>query len=100
MSRYGFVMPDKRHLAEAISIEAIGGTDTPKEIPPASAERSQVLAPLAEVNAYMAGQMRPTPIYDRDALLAAASLTLVTSSRLFLQVSEMPTKTSLNPGRP
>jgi 5-oxoprolinase (ATP-hydrolysing) len=72
--RYGFVMPDKRHLAEAISIEAIGGTDSPKEIPPASAERSQVLAPLAEVNAYMAGQMRPTPIYDRDALLAGDQL--------------------------
>ena len=66
--RYGFVMPDKRHLAEAISIEAIGETESPEEPTRDAGERQAPLKPVEETRAYMAGKSRETPIFERDAL--------------------------------
>ncbi len=72
--RYGFVMPDKRLLAEAISIEAIGETDSPEEPERDAVRRQRPLEPVAETNAYMAGAMCETPIFDREALLPGDKL--------------------------
>jgi 5-oxoprolinase (ATP-hydrolysing) len=64
--RYGFLMPDKRLLAEAISIEAIGATDSPLEAKTDAVNREP--QPIAATDAYMAGSKRATPVYDRDTL--------------------------------
>ncbi|MDX1528277.1 MAG: hydantoinase B/oxoprolinase family protein, partial [Gammaproteobacteria bacterium] len=67
--RYGFVMPDKRLLVEAVSIEAVGVTDSPEEPERDAVSRHTPLEPIAKTNAYMAGETRVTPIFDREALL-------------------------------
>jgi 5-oxoprolinase (ATP-hydrolysing) len=72
--RYGFVMPDKRHLIEAISIEAIGETETPDEPEREPQTRKGALEPIAETGAYMAGQNHATPIFDRETLQPSDTL--------------------------
>jgi 5-oxoprolinase (ATP-hydrolysing) len=72
--RYGFVMPDKRLLAEAISMEAIGETESPEEPEIETAARDKPLQPIAQTSALMAGESRETPIFDRDALLPGDKL--------------------------
>jgi 5-oxoprolinase (ATP-hydrolysing) len=72
--RYGFVMPDKRLLAEAISMEAIGETESPEEPELETAARDKPLQPIAQTSALMAGESRETPIFDRDALLPGDKL--------------------------
>ncbi len=72
--RYGFLMPDKRLLAEAISIEAIGETDSPEEPEREVAAREAPLASIAVTNAYMAGAACETPIFDRETLLPGDTL--------------------------
>ncbi len=67
--RYGFVMPDKRLLVEAVSIEAIGVTDSPEEPERNAVSRDTPLEPIAKTSAYMTGETRVTPIFDREALL-------------------------------
>ncbi|MDH3411257.1 MAG: 5-oxoprolinase, partial [Gammaproteobacteria bacterium] len=69
--RYGFVMPDKRLLVEAVSIEAIGETDSPEEPEHEMVARENPLEPIAQTSTFMLGEMRDTPIFDRDALLPA-----------------------------
>ena len=67
--RYGFVMPEKAHIVEAVSVEVVGGTDTAEDPLLDSGPRGAALAPLAEVRMYAAGAWRETPVYNRDDLL-------------------------------
>ena len=66
--RYGFLMPGRALVVEAIGAEAIGRTQSANETPPALAERAGGLVPRATVRAYMDDALRPTAVYDRDAL--------------------------------
>ena len=56
-TRYSFLMPGRRLIAEAVSVEAIGAADAPDETPPARAPRAGAPAP-AEVVAMFAGGAR------------------------------------------
>lgn len=68
--RYGFTMPEKDVIVEAAAVEVVGRANSSDvnyvvaSPPPAGAE----IKALAEVDAYMAGQTRSTPIYDRATL--------------------------------
>ncbi|HZS82903.1 MAG TPA: hydantoinase B/oxoprolinase family protein [Stellaceae bacterium] len=72
--RYGFVMPEKPLIVEAVSIEAIGATDAAEEPVFAVAENAPPPVPLAVVDAFMEGRQRQTPVFDRDALRPGQSV--------------------------
>ncbi len=67
--RYGFVMPEKRLIVEAVSAEAIGRTETVED--PEQPVRDDVPAPLPEdtVTMYSGGSGHQVPLFDRDRLL-------------------------------
>ena len=66
--QYGFIAPEKSHIVEAINVEVISGgtdvTDPELEVGP-----SDPPDPLSEVEAYMAGEVHRTKVYDRDTML-------------------------------
>jgi len=66
--RYGFVVPDRAQIVEAVSVEVVGVTETAEEplLPEPEAPREP--APAAERPVYMAGQEHRTPVYDRAHL--------------------------------
>jgi len=66
--RYGFTMPDKRLLIEAISAEAVGATESVTDPELAATTDAPAPPPLAETRIYAAGATHATPIYARDAL--------------------------------
>ena len=66
-AQYGFIDPDKPQIVEAVSVEAIGAGE-PAEDPELSTPTGDAAPELATVRAYMAGEWRETPVYDRDAL--------------------------------
>ncbi|HVO16590.1 MAG TPA: hydantoinase B/oxoprolinase family protein, partial [Alphaproteobacteria bacterium] len=65
--RYGFVVPDRALIVEAISAEVIGTTETAEDPvwPLAGAEPP---APVGRARVRMAGAEHDTPIHDRAAL--------------------------------
>ena len=65
--RYGFVVPDKALVVEAVSVEAIGATEAVGD-PVVAAEAGDLPPPLATVETYMAGESRDAPVHDRDGL--------------------------------
>ncbi len=66
--QYGFVVPDKAHIVEAVSVEVIGATDAAEDPEPAPAPRAAPAAPLATVPMMSAGARLETPVFDRDGL--------------------------------
>jgi len=67
--RYGFVMPEKRLIVEAVSVEAVGATDAAEDrIEPAPPSPGEP-APLAHVLLFTAGVEHQAPVFDRDALV-------------------------------
>ena len=73
--RYSFLMPKRRLLAEAVSVEAIGESDAPTEAAPAAATRSAApeaadTAPqaVAIVDMHSGVKLHRTPVYLRDGL--------------------------------
>jgi 5-oxoprolinase (ATP-hydrolysing) len=67
-SRFGFTMPGKGLVAAALSAEAIGRTfDLQSDDLAADAETPE---PAETVRAYMAGEFRDTPVFDRDRMAA------------------------------
>ena len=67
--RYGFVMPDKALIVEAVSAEAIGRTESVQDPQlPIDAHAPQASA-IDRVRMHTAGEYHDTPIYDRDTLL-------------------------------
>jgi len=67
-AQYGFVDPDKTHIVEAVSVEAIGAGEAVDDPRLAAADDGAAAAPLAVVQAFMDGAWRDSPVIDRDGL--------------------------------
>ena len=66
--RYSFLMPGRRLIAEAVSVEAIGASDAPDERPPDVAPRSGPPERAAVVEMFTGGTRHCTPVYRRAGL--------------------------------
>ncbi len=66
--RYGFLMPGKGLVIEAIAAEAIGETQSVQEVPPTLPVREGGLKPRAEVSVFMEDAPRDTRIFYREDL--------------------------------
>jgi len=70
--RYSFLMPDKRLVIEALSVEAIGRSGEQPRSPDAGQAGTGAapapMSPTATVRMYSGGQYHDTPVYRRDAL--------------------------------
>ncbi|HEX5515461.1 MAG TPA: hydantoinase B/oxoprolinase family protein [Gammaproteobacteria bacterium] len=65
--QFGFVMQGRPLVVDAVSVELDGGgSDVTEE--PRTVRRQGGLQPLGTVQAYLAGVLRDTPVYDRDAM--------------------------------
>jgi 5-oxoprolinase (ATP-hydrolysing) len=69
-TRYSFLMPGRRLIAEAVSVEAIGAADVPDETPPVREPRSGAPAPAEVVAMFAGGARQPTPVFRRERLRA------------------------------
>ncbi|MGA8031891.1 MAG: hydantoinase B/oxoprolinase family protein, partial [Casimicrobiaceae bacterium] len=65
---YGFLMPGKPLVIEAIAIEAIGTTHEALEEQPGFAARSGALVPIRTSRIYSGGAMRDAQVYAREDL--------------------------------
>ena len=65
--RYGFLMPGRDLVVEAIAAEAIGASHSAAE-QPRPRRREGLLAPMAIVSAHFTGSTHPTRVYDREHL--------------------------------
>jgi 5-oxoprolinase (ATP-hydrolysing) len=65
--RYGFVVPDRALIVEAISAEVIGTTETAED-PVLPLEGAEPPAPVGRAPVRMAGAGHDAPIHDRAAL--------------------------------
>jgi 5-oxoprolinase (ATP-hydrolysing) len=66
--RYGFTVPEKAQIVEAVSAEVIGKTETVQDSFFASSDRQGPLAPRTTVRMWAGGGWRDTPLYDRADL--------------------------------
>ncbi|HUL10490.1 MAG TPA: hydantoinase/oxoprolinase family protein, partial [Candidatus Acidoferrum sp.] len=66
--RYGFVVPEKAQIVEAVSVEVIGKTETVQDSFFAGSDRKAPLAPRTTVRMWAGGAWRETPLYDRADL--------------------------------
>ncbi len=66
--RFGFTMPERRLIVEALSVEAIGVTETAIDPERPRVEVTPLPAPLAHVRTCFGGDWRETPVHDRAAL--------------------------------
>ncbi len=65
--QYGFVMPDKRQIVEAVSVELVGETETIED--PVRPDRATSAAgPIAVTGMFAEGTQCQAPIYDRAKL--------------------------------
>ncbi len=67
-TRYSFLMPDRGLIVEAVSVEAVGGSDTFAERPPDSAPRTGPPQPADTVDMFTGGRPHRTPVFRREAL--------------------------------
>jgi 5-oxoprolinase (ATP-hydrolysing) len=67
--RYGFIVPSKRLIVEAVAAEAIGSMERPEE-PRVAGRTSGVPEALATSTIYAAGSFHQAGVYDRLKLLA------------------------------
>jgi 5-oxoprolinase (ATP-hydrolysing) len=66
--QYGFLMPGKALVVEAIAVEAIGTSQDVDETPPAFAPRTGALAPLRVNRVHAQGGWRDASVYEREDL--------------------------------
>ena len=66
--RYSFLMPKRRLLAEAVSVEAIGVSDAPTEAAPPAGARTGPPPAADTVDMHSGGKSHRTPVFLRDAL--------------------------------
>ncbi len=67
--RFGFVMPGRDLVVEAVSVEAVGASGAVSEPTVSALPEAPDLRPLATVEAIFAGRRLKTPVYNRAALL-------------------------------
>ena len=72
--RYGFTMPDKALIVEAVSVEVVGQTSALKEPTPASCGTIP-LKPIATTSIYTKGNWHNTPVYQRQDLKPGSRIT-------------------------
>ncbi len=72
--RYGFTMPEKRLIVETAAVEAVGEAEAAADEYSPLDEGSDTPAPVAEVEAHMAGARHRTPVFERDALAPGAAI--------------------------
>ena len=65
--RFSFLMPDRALIAEAVSCEAVGGTDTPTPHSFGNAATTPAM-PIETVTVTCGGKMQNTPIFVREHL--------------------------------
>ena len=74
-TRYGFLMPNRSLIVEAVAVEAIGRTrQADDERWPLAPDASAEPAPLAMTRVFTGGEWRNTPVYDRDAMAPGAKI--------------------------
>ncbi|MBW8901648.1 MAG: hydantoinase B/oxoprolinase family protein, partial [Massilia sp.] len=66
--RFSFLMPGKALVVEALSVEAIGASNAPKETVPEQMARAGGLAPRERVRMFGAGTWHDTALYARGDL--------------------------------
>jgi 5-oxoprolinase (ATP-hydrolysing) len=67
-AQYGFLMPDKALLIEAVAVEAIGASASADEATPTFGPRADALAPARTQRVYTGGGWHAAPVYARDDL--------------------------------
>ena len=67
-TQYGFLMPDRALLVEAVAVEAIGAAASADEVAPAFPPRPGLLAPARIQRLYTDGAWHDAPVYPRDDL--------------------------------
>ena len=67
-SQYGFLMPDKPLVIEAVAVEAIGAAASAEEVTPAFAPRDSALASAKASRVFAAGAWHEAPLYVRASL--------------------------------
>jgi 5-oxoprolinase (ATP-hydrolysing) len=72
--RFGFVMPDRRHVVEAVSVEAVGIIDTMIDAEQETDKHGSPPQPLDVIDAYVAGAWRQAPVFARDVLQPGDSM--------------------------
>jgi 5-oxoprolinase (ATP-hydrolysing) len=72
--QYGFLMPGKPLVVEAIAVEAIGRTHDAKDAVPAHAPRAHPLVPLRTNRVYTEGAHHDAAIYDRRHLCSGDAI--------------------------
>ncbi|MDH3692319.1 MAG: hydantoinase B/oxoprolinase family protein, partial [Gammaproteobacteria bacterium] len=66
--RYGFLMPEKELIIEALSVEAIGKTESVEDPESPAVEHDEPIKESANTQIYSAGALHETPIYTRESL--------------------------------
>jgi 5-oxoprolinase (ATP-hydrolysing) len=66
--QYGFLMPGKPLVIEAVAVEAVGRTHAAADVAPAFAPRQHALAPIMSNRIYTDGAFCDAAVYDRDHL--------------------------------
>ena len=66
--QYGFLMPGKALVIEAVAVEAIGVTSTGEEAAPSFAPREGALVPSKNGRVYMTGAWHDAPVFTREHL--------------------------------
>ena len=66
--RYGFIMPDKAHIVEAVSVEVVGETESVEDPVLDAAPHEASPEPHARVRMYTGGAWRETPVFVREQL--------------------------------
>jgi 5-oxoprolinase (ATP-hydrolysing) len=68
--RFGFLMPGRPLIVEALSVEAIGVTESSDETSAPSGSLRTAPAPVENAQGWFAGDWRGTPVWDRERLRA------------------------------
>jgi 5-oxoprolinase (ATP-hydrolysing) len=66
--QYGFLMPGKPLVIEAIGVEAVGRNQSATDERPVFAPRTAPLAPLTRNRVFTGGSWHDAPVYERDDL--------------------------------
>ncbi len=66
--QYGFLMPDRPLVIEAVAVEAVGNTHAAAEARPSFAPRSGALAPIKVNCVYTGGAFHDAAVFDRNDL--------------------------------
>jgi 5-oxoprolinase (ATP-hydrolysing) len=97
--RFSFLMPGKALVVEAVSVEALGRSDAPPEVPRAIESAGVAPAPHEQVSMFAGGEWRDTAVYLRagvkpgdvvkgPAIIAEANATTVVEAGWQAEVTD------------